>query len=80
VIGATNTFLSVLFRFPNAGGNSIWSEALSFEVLSTIYGAKLLKTEMKLEYWPERTNSRKKQKKGVSRFIILQVLSCSLLL
>jgi hypothetical protein len=29
---------------PNAGGNSIWSEALSFEVLNAMFGAKLLCT------------------------------------
>eukprot|EP01116_Phalansterium_solitarium_P020914 TRINITY_DN6342_c0_g1_i1.p1 TRINITY_DN6342_c0_g1~~TRINITY_DN6342_c0_g1_i1.p1 ORF type:complete len:263 (-),score=46.19 TRINITY_DN6342_c0_g1_i1:114-902(-) len=38
---------------PNAGGNSMWSEVLSFEVLSALFGARLVRTEMELEYeWP----------------------------
>mmetsp|Transcript_15079 Transcript_15079/g.21050 ORF Transcript_15079/g.21050 Transcript_15079/m.21050 type:complete len:253 (+) Transcript_15079:226-984(+) len=39
-----------IFEDPNAGGNSIWSEALSFEVLSTLLNARLLRTEMEIEY------------------------------
>jgi len=39
-----------ILETPNAGGNSIWSEVFSLEVLSAIYGAKLLHTEMELEY------------------------------
>lgn len=33
-----------------AGGNSVWSEVLSIELLSALYGAKLLRTEMEIEY------------------------------
>lgn len=35
---------------PNAGGNSVWSEVLSMEMLSMLYSAKLEKTEMELQY------------------------------
>lgn len=35
---------------PNAGGNSVWSEVLSMEMLSMLYCAKLEKTEMELQY------------------------------
>jgi len=38
---------------PNAGGNSLVSEALSFEVLHRMLGAGLLATEMEVRYWPE---------------------------
>jgi len=37
---------------PNAGGNSVSSEVLSYEVLRAMYGAELLRTEMELEYFP----------------------------
>eukprot|EP00698_Gefionella_okellyi_P004201 TRINITY_DN13913_c0_g1_i1.p1 TRINITY_DN13913_c0_g1~~TRINITY_DN13913_c0_g1_i1.p1 ORF type:complete len:506 (-),score=77.41 TRINITY_DN13913_c0_g1_i1:59-1576(-) len=37
---------------PNAGGTSVWSEALSFEVLSRMFGAELCQTEMEIRYWP----------------------------
>jgi len=37
---------------PNAGGNSVASEALSFDILRCMYGAELLRTEMQLEYFP----------------------------
>jgi hypothetical protein len=37
---------------PNAGGNSVASEVMSFEILRASYGADLLKTEMELEYFP----------------------------
>jgi len=35
---------------PNAGGSSERSEALSFEILRKVFGAKLVKTEMGIEY------------------------------
>ena len=38
---------------PNAGGSSIESETLSFEILKKFFNAKLLKTEMEVPYWPE---------------------------
>jgi len=41
-----------MLHLPNAGGNSLWSEVISFEVLACMFNAKLLKTEMELEYWP----------------------------
>jgi hypothetical protein len=37
---------------PNAGGNSIESEVLSFEILKKSFNAKLLKTEMEIKYFP----------------------------
>eukprot|EP00744_Colponema_vietnamica_P000723 GILI01001266.1.p1 GENE.GILI01001266.1~~GILI01001266.1.p1 ORF type:complete len:365 (+),score=102.28 GILI01001266.1:337-1431(+) len=39
-----------IFSDPNAGGNSINSEALSFEVLRRLLGVKLLQTEMEIQY------------------------------
>lgn len=39
-----------LLRAKNAGGSSMYSEALSIEVLSRLLGAQLYKTEMELEY------------------------------
>eukprot|EP01089_Gocevia_fonbrunei_P007110 TRINITY_DN1814_c0_g1_i1.p1 TRINITY_DN1814_c0_g1~~TRINITY_DN1814_c0_g1_i1.p1 ORF type:complete len:258 (+),score=21.50 TRINITY_DN1814_c0_g1_i1:440-1213(+) len=38
---------------PNAGGNSVASEALSYDILRCMHGAELLCTEMQLEYWPQ---------------------------
>jgi len=38
---------------PNAGGNSVWSEVYSFELLKRAFGAELVKTEMEIEYYPE---------------------------
>ncbi len=38
---------------PNAGGNSIVSEVLSFEMFKKYFNAHLLKTEMEVEYFPE---------------------------
>jgi hypothetical protein len=36
----------------NAGGSSMISECMSMDVLHRAFGARLLKTEMELEYWP----------------------------
>jgi len=36
----------------NAGGNSEWSEAISFEIMKTLFGAELICTEMEINYWP----------------------------
>jgi len=41
-----------MLSIPNAGGSSVWSEVVSFEILSSMYKAQLLRTEMELEYWP----------------------------
>jgi len=41
-----------ILTLPNAGGSSVWSEALSFEILSGMFNAQLKRTEMELEYWP----------------------------
>jgi len=41
-----------MLHLPNAGGNSLWSEVISLEVLACMFNAKLLKTEMELQYWP----------------------------
>lgn len=38
---------------PNAGGSSVVSEVLSFELLQKCFKAKLLKTEMEVSYFPE---------------------------
>lgn len=37
---------------PNAGGSSIYSEVLSFEMLHKCFNAALDKTEMEIEYFP----------------------------
>lgn len=37
---------------PNAGGTSVISETLSFEMLNRMYAAKLQATEMELRYYP----------------------------
>jgi hypothetical protein len=37
---------------PNAGGNSVKSEVLSYEMLQKCFNAKLDKTEMEIEYFP----------------------------
>jgi len=37
---------------PNAGGNSISSEVMSYEVLHLLFKARLSRTEMELEYCP----------------------------
>jgi len=42
-----------MLHTPNAGGNSVWSEVLSYELLHSSYGALLRRTEMEIEYWPE---------------------------
>lgn len=48
------TFESLLIQnTPNAGGSSVESETLSFEILKKYFNAKLLKTEMQVEYFPE---------------------------
>jgi len=38
---------------PNAGGSSVESETLSFEMFKSLYNATLLKTEMQVAYFPE---------------------------
>lgn len=41
-----------IMNTPNAGGSSVWSEAVSFEVLSFLCRAVLHATEMEIEYMP----------------------------
>lgn len=41
-----------MIDLPNAGGTSVFSEALSLEILQRAFNAKLEKTEMEIEYWP----------------------------
>lgn len=41
-----------IMTLPNAGGQSEHSEALSCDVLGTMFGARLIATEMELKYWP----------------------------
>jgi len=48
---------NLILNEPNAGGNSVFSEVLSFEILHRTFGAELLKTEMQIDYFPE--NSKK---------------------
>lgn len=42
-----------LMDTPNAGGSSVESEALSFEIFKKCFNARLLKTEMEVTYFPE---------------------------
>ncbi|XP_048727026.2 AAC-rich mRNA clone AAC4 protein-like [Ostrea edulis] len=42
-----------IWSVPNAGGNSVISEVLSFETFHKSFHAKLLKTEMEVSYFPE---------------------------
>lgn len=47
-----------LLHTPNAGGSSIYSEALSIELLSRLLGVNLFKTETELEYYfPEENEN-----------------------
>jgi len=41
-----------MLSIPNAGGNSVISEVISFEILKSAFKAKFLKTEMEIEYFP----------------------------
>ena len=45
-----NTGTVKLFEDPNAGGSSVNSEAIAFEVLSRAFDASLLKTELEIKY------------------------------
>lgn len=38
---------------PNAGGSSVISEVMSYELLKRCFGAHLIKTEMEVSYFPE---------------------------
>ncbi|KAK3096887.1 hypothetical protein FSP39_004414 [Pinctada imbricata] len=42
-----------ILNVPNAGGNSVISEVLSFEFFQKCFNAKLVKTEMEVSYFPE---------------------------
>lgn len=41
-----------IFELPNAGGSSVSSEVISFELLHMMFNASLSRTEMELEYFP----------------------------
>jgi len=41
-----------ILELPNAGGTSVASEVLSFELARMMWGARLSRTEMELEYFP----------------------------
>lgn len=41
-----------MLETPNAGGSSLWSEVMSFEILHLLFHVELLHTEMELEYVP----------------------------
>lgn len=41
-----------VLKTENAGGNSEWSEAFSYEVMHTLFNGQLEKTEMEIEYFP----------------------------
>lgn len=45
-----------ILETPNAGGNSVWSEVLSFELFKTIYRMQLLRTEMEIDYFFQNYN------------------------
>lgn len=45
-----------LLSQPNAGGASLVSEAMSIEVLGRAFGAKLLKLELEIFYWPSSSS------------------------
>lgn len=57
---------------PNAGGNSVLSEVLSYEVIRRCFGAQFEYSEMQLEYWPVESKKTDysvtihKQRVGVS--------------
>lgn len=44
---------SLIQHTPNAGGSSVESETLSFELFKRYLNAKLVKTEMQVSYFPE---------------------------
>ena len=50
--GLSNDSMKIL-NLPNAGGTSVESEVLSYEVLHRCFGAQLLRTEMEIQYFPE---------------------------
>jgi len=39
-----------ILDLPNAGGNSVWSEVMSCELMNSLFNARLMRTEMELEY------------------------------
>lgn len=41
-----------ILQLPNAGGNSVSSEVMSYELLRMMFNAQLSRTEMELEYFP----------------------------
>lgn len=41
-----------ILQLPNAGGNSVASEVMSFEVLFRLFRARLESTEMEIQYYP----------------------------
>jgi len=41
-----------MMLIPNAGGNSLISEIVSYEIIRTSFNAKFLNTEMEIEYYP----------------------------
>lgn len=41
-----------ILKSTNAGGNSIYSEAASCQILESILNCKLKKTEMEIQYYP----------------------------
>lgn len=41
-----------ILDLPNAGGNSVWSEVMSFEVIRCLFNCELAYTEMELAYFP----------------------------
>jgi len=41
-----------ILELPNAGGNSVSSEVISYELLRMMFNAQLSRTEMELEYFP----------------------------
>lgn len=83
--GASRNYLQVLDKFhlsqgaqvirdePNAGGNSVVSEVLSYELIGRTFGAQFEYSEMQLQYWPPESKKTdysvtidKQQRVGVS--------------
>jgi hypothetical protein len=50
VVGSLTDSGKRMYHSPNAGGNSLWSEVLSFECMQILFGTTLVRTEMEILY------------------------------
>jgi hypothetical protein len=41
-----------MLDLPNAGGNSVWSEVISYETMRMLFNCRLARTEMEIAYFP----------------------------